>query len=138
MRPRGVELIERAAHALRELTMLAEGPVTDFDAKPRGGKPESDAPPRLGTLVDHYEARLARWCTEVEAAIRKERKGQADGNGQLPALSAQQEEYWLIEGCRGLDYREAAERTGLDPTVVWRRRLAAGVDPRKGLERAAS
>lgn len=138
MRPRGAELVERVAHALRDLTMLNETPAaTSFDPKSRSGKPESASPRRLDTLLEHYERRLSRWCAEVEAAVQKERKGQADEQGQLPTLTAQQEEYWLIESCRGLDYRQAAERTGLNEKSVWRMRLAAGCDPRTGEERAA-
>lgn len=139
VRPRGAELVERVAHALRDLTMLNETPAaSSFDPKSRSGKPESASPRTLDTLLDRYEARLNRWCADVEAAVLKERKGQADANGQLPALTAKQEEFWLIDSCRGLDYRAAAEKTGLAEQSVWRMRLAAGLDPRDGEERAAS
>lgn len=127
------DLVTRVGRALQSLAMLSEARTAKLEKdKVSSGKPGSGDVQPVDTELDHFERRLERWCRDAEDRVRRQRKGQADEDGQLPKLQGDSKAYWLIQQYEGVEYRDAAQDSGYPPQRVRELRVAAGREANYG------
>lgn len=120
------DLLHRVHGALQALAMLSEARTAKLEKdKISTGKAGSGDVQPVDTELDYFESRLEKWCRDAEERVRRQRKGQADESGQLPKLQGDSKAFWLIHEYEGVEYRDAAARTGYPPQRVRELRVAA-------------
>lgn len=120
-------LIRRIADALIGLESLSEGATAKIDPnKVHGGDQSGVQLLRDKSPYEFHVSELEGWCERVERRVEGERRQQ---RGPMSKL---EENFWFFEEWEGKDYRTVAERTGMAPEDVWRKRERHGVNPKDG------
>lgn len=120
-------LIGRVANTLVGLESLSEGKTAKIDPnKVHGGEGGDVQLLRDKSPLEYATSELESWCDRFESRIQSERR---QVRGEMSKL---EETYWFFEEWEGKDYRTVADRTGLSPDEVWRKRERHGVNPKDG------
>lgn len=123
-------LVRRVANALLGLESLSDGKTSKVGGDiVHGGEAGGLELLRDKSPYEFHASELEIWCERAEDRAQKERRRKA---GPMTKL---EEDYWFIEEWAGKDYHVVADRTGMTPDEVWRKRERHGVDPKNGLER---
>lgn len=128
-------LVRRVASALLGLEALSDGKTAKIDPnKVHGGEGGGLQLLRDKSPLEFHQAELEEWCRRAEDRTSKERK-------RIPTpMTRLEEDYWFLEEWEGKDYHTVADRTGMTPDEVWRKREWSGrngKDGRMPMEKAA-
>jgi hypothetical protein len=127
-------LIRRVASALLGLEALSDGKTAKIDPnRVHGGENGGLHLLRDKSPYEFHTSELESWCEKAERRTQGERRRE-----QKP-MTKLEEDFWFFEEWEGKDYHVVADRTGLSPDEVWRKRERRGVNPKDGreIERAA-
>lgn len=126
-------LVRRVANALLGLESLSDGKTAKIDPnRVHGGEQGGLQLLRDKSPLEFHSRELEDWCKRAEDRATSERRRQPK------PMTPVEEHYWFFEEWEGKDYRTVADRTGMEPDEVWRKRERAGRNGKDGrLEMAA-
>lgn len=134
-------LEDKMRDLLAEASVVAEAKASAMSQPTSHGKPGSAILASEGpSLYDRLERRFMACATDAEkqAAVDWATDEVKKAKRQEPKeLTSRQKEYWVLVDSQGKDYRDVAASEGLREETVWRMRVEAGYEPRRGRPKAA-